>query len=184
MCIEIRAQQRRAGHGDKISERVGPRHEAFRQQSYGAGVLFGCGHGEEIVDDRAQLVTGRETIRDSGRQSHAQAACVAGPPIACDRRDPRDQPNDRRLVFDAAFEAESDVGAGDVQGRPCAVSSPLTCRVVAHWLVGDAAGHIDGFEVTARRQTRQGEPHGLDLGGIARADRGPGVRKRHLGPRC
>jgi Rrf2 family transcriptional regulator, cysteine metabolism repressor len=105
------------------------------------------------------------------------------PATVRDGGDPGDQPNERRLVDDAAFESESHVSAGLRERGTGPVASALTSRLVADRLRGNAAGHLDGFQRAAWRQTRQNEAYGLDLGGIGGSDSGALVRQWHLSAR-
>src|SRR5438093_566903 len=102
---QVGSQQRRARHGDEIRERVRSRYETLGQQTDRASVLLGCLNGEEIIDDRAKLVTGSKTLRDDRRELHAQSARIAAPSFARHDRDPGDQPNDGWLVLDPTLQS-------------------------------------------------------------------------------
>src|SRR5206468_12775488 len=80
---QVGSQQRRAPHGDEIRQRVRSRYETLGQQTDPASVLLGCLNGEEIIDDRAKLVTGSNTLLDDRRELHAQSARSTAAPFPC-----------------------------------------------------------------------------------------------------
>src|SRR5205814_5121348 len=86
--VEVWSEQRRAGHGDQVSERVSARHEAFGKQTDGASLLLGKTGVEKPVDDIPKLRPAAKLHRARPWKWHVQAARLTASSIPIDACDP------------------------------------------------------------------------------------------------